>query len=174
MIAFLTAVPAWFVFAVFFFLCIGVLPIGRKKFEGFPYNISMASAYGDVALIVIVLIAQEILKREGVPQWMSPKYQVITAIACIAVGVIDHGVAVVTSGSWGEVVDAYHNLFIVPLIVYSVLVIAFPVILSRGSFLESLVAVLPGLIWAKTFIFDWKEGRLQQRKYLKSHQVTQV
>lgn len=174
MITILTVTPAWFLFSVLFFLAIGILPIGRKKLEGFPYNISMASAYGDVALIAIILLAQEVLKREGGPQWMNSRYQMFAAAMCIFIGIFGHGSVVLGSEQWGETMDTYHNIFIVPLLVYFTLFVSLPVVITKGGVLESAAMFLLGAVWFITFFFDLREGRLQQRKYLEAHPVTQV
>lgn len=172
MITLLAVTPIWFIFAVLFFLCIGILPIGRRYFEGFPYNISIASAYGDVALIICVSISATILQRQGAPVWLY-NYEIPAALLSIVIGIID-GVVIAGGPRRNTTMDNYHNFFIVPLLVYLVIFIGIPIIIEHATLLEWLSFCLLIFIWVKLMVYDFFEGRLQQCKYLKSHQVTQV
>src|SRR3989338_2045380 len=133
MISFLTSFPEWQIFAILFFLCIGVLPIGRLLIEGMSYNISYASAYGDIALILMALIAKEVFSSDLVAGWLSShSYQEVTFWICACVGIVSCVVAVKTGRGWGTFMDFYHNIIIVPLLLYT-LTTAIPLIFVGGG-----------------------------------------
>ncbi|MBI3305285.1 hypothetical protein HYZ80_03125 [Candidatus Parcubacteria bacterium] len=173
MLNLLAAMPIWLTFAVLFFLCIGILPLGRRYFEGFPYNIALSNAYGDVALIVCVMIGVTVLQREGAPEWLR-RNQLAIGWASVAVGVLD--ATVIASGIWrNTLTDTYHNLVVVSLLVYLVPLTALPVVFVSGAFYERAAFLFFGLVFAATFAYDWRTGRLQQTKWLRGNRrVTQV
>jgi len=174
MISFLTSFPEWQVFAILFFLFIGILPIGRLLIEGRSYNISYASAYGDIALILMALIAKEILYQHPAPEWLSShSYQEVTFWICVCIGVACYVTAVKTGHGWGTFMDFYHDIFIVPLLIY-MLITAIPLIFTQGTWSDRGYTFLLAGIWIWTFIADAFTGRLRQPEYLKTHQITQI
>src|SRR3989344_5673004 len=174
MISFLTSFPEWQIFAILFFLCIGVLPIGRLLIEGRSYNISYASAYGDIALILMALIAKEILYQHPAPEWLSSHlYQRVAFWICVFAGIVSDAVAVKTGRGWGTLMDFYHNIVVVPLLLY-MLATAIPLIFTQGTWSDRGYTFLLAGIWIWTFIADALTGRLQQPEYLETHQITQV
>src|SRR3989338_1276346 len=119
MISFLTSFPEWQIFAILFFLCIGVLPIGRLLIEGRSYNISYASAYVDIALILTALIAKEILSQHPAAEWLeSQSYQ---RVAFWMLG--------------EDFFDFYHSIIIVPLLLY-MLATTIPLIFVGGTMVD--------------------------------------
>lgn len=81
--------PLWFLAPILCFLCIGILHVGREMFEGFAYNISRASQYGDGGLIVCILIGATVVKRGRVPELMNNETFLWTwATLSIIVGVV--------------------------------------------------------------------------------------
>ena len=166
----LTIAPIWVTIVSLWILCILVLPIGRKYYEGFPYNISTASAYGDVALIFCVMISAVILHRQEAPRWLaSNAYQIGFLVICVIGGPLYHTlIRVISSWEPQTEMDTYHNVFIVPLLVYSMITAA-PLNLSVGTSLERYGTILLGGIWIVSMIIDYKTGRLQQTEWLKKH-----
>ena len=174
MISFLTSFPAWQIFAILFFLCIGVLPIGRLLIEGRSYNISYASAYGDIALILTALIAKEILSQHPAAEWLeSQSYQSVAFWICACVGIVSYVVAVKTGHGWGTFMDFYHSIIIVPLLLY-MLATTIPLIFVGGTMVDQAYIFALAGIWIWTFIADAFTGRLRQPEYLKTHQITQI
>lgn len=174
MLNLLAAMPIWFTFAVLFFLCIGILPLGRRYFERFPYNIALSSAYGIVALIVCVMIGVTVLQRAGAPEWLY-RYQFVSALLSIGMGIFS--LTVIAGGiKRNTVMDTYHNLVVVPILVYLVLFTAVPLIVTNGSTNEKLALILfEGFVFGMTFIYDFFDGRLRQTKWLRERgRVTQV
>lgn len=173
MLDLLAVMPIWFTFAVVFFLCIGILPLGRRYFEGFPYNIALSSAYGDVALIVCVMIGTTVLQRAGAPEWLH-RYQLAIGVVSVGVGIFD---ATVIAGGFRKntVIDNYHNVVVVPLLLYLVLFTELPIVFDRGKLAEFSGFLICGGIWVATLVYDWTEGRLQQTKWLQEQgKITQV
>jgi hypothetical protein len=61
----LRVIPWWMTFAFLYVVCVSALLIGRLLFEGHGYNVSLASKYGDIALIAIVATG-----RLDQPKWI--------------------------------------------------------------------------------------------------------
>ena len=63
----LTVLPIWLTALVLYVVTLGAIFVLRDRFEGLFYNTSYSAMLGDGALMVAVLMAAEILKREGGP-----------------------------------------------------------------------------------------------------------
>ena len=164
---FLWSCPIWAIALALYFLVIGILFIIRDLREGLPYNISVASQQGDLVLIGIILIGAEIIKRQTVSMlWMGDfNFQLILLAVSVFFGTFYQWVVVSKNKEWGTAADAFHNLFIVPLLVF-MLGATVPVILLCGTKLEWNFAIFFLVIWFATLVFDWFYGRLQQKKWI--------
>jgi len=166
--------PVWLTLVILYVATIGILPLGRWLFEGFRYNVALSSKYGDVALIVCVLIAASILKRQPVEPWLaSSTFHGVAIGLSIGIGLIAE-VLVRANPSLRmgcEIMDVYHNLFIVPLFVYLILAIAIPAIYLYGTGLQKIVSLSLLVAWATLFVYDLHTGRLNQREWLTKNDV---
>lgn len=161
-------IPMWLMATMLYFFVIGILFIIRDWREGLPYNISVASQQGDWALIGIILIGVEIVRRQQnlLAPWLeSWNIQIIWLTVSIIFGIIYQWVVIAKSREWGTVADAFHNLFIAPLLVF-MLGATLPVIFIYGEYYEKVAAIMFGWVWFLTLIFDASQGRLQQAKWL--------
>ena len=161
----LNASPLWLTFAVLYFLCIGILHIGRWAFEGHAYNTSLASEYGDVALITVVLIGVTAMSRQshitGVLGVLD--FQVTLVGMCLIAGLASNFYLNAT-----EVMDIYHNIFVLPLLAYLILTTV-PVIFKYGTALEKTATVISIAVWTLPGLVDILTGRLDQRQWLHNH-----
>jgi len=169
--AFLHWFPMWAMALILYFLCIGILFIMRDYFEKLPYNISVASQQGDLALIGCILIGVEIIKKqEALAPWMGEVFQIMLIILSIVVGIAYQSIVFASSKSWGTIADAYHNMVIAPVLVFS-FGITLPAISLYGTLIEKMFVYAFFLIWIITLSFDLKTGRLQQSKWLAKHGI---
>lgn len=172
MLTLLTLTPVWLSFSILFFLCIGILPVGRMFFEGMPYNIALSSAYGDVALIACVMIGIGVLQREGVPTWLS---QLQLPISAVSIGAAIFDAMVIAGGvRRNTVMDNYHNFVVVALLVYLVPFTSLPLVWADGTRAEKYGAVILCLVFALTLVYDIVTGRVHQLEWLRNNSVTQV
>lgn len=166
---FLYNCPTWAIALGLEFFCIGILFIMRDWYEKLPYNISVASQQGDHGIIGLVLIGVEVLKRQKhLPDWARNIVFDMPAIAVIILlaGSFYHWL--VTHSKLNDsqtIADTYHNKVIVPLFVILIGILA-PIIWMYGTGFEQVAAILLVLVWPATMIFDVKQGRLQQTKWL--------
>jgi len=137
----------------------------------FSYNVSHAARYGDVGLILVIVIAVTVLKKiQILPSWLtSDAYNWFCALSCLAIGVIIE-VSILKSTGWqfGQVVDVYHNLAIVPLFLY-LLAILLPITYLYGNFQERAFTIFFLLLWLVLVIYDIHADRLDQRTWLTKH-----
>ncbi len=168
---FLWQCPMWAMALILCFFVIGILFIIRDWREGLPYNISVASQQGDLALIGVILIGVAILKREAVcALWMGEiGFQLILFVVSVGFGIIYQWAVVIWDGRWGTAADAYHNLFVAPLLVF-MLGVTVPVILL-GTRSEWNFSIFFLLVWFLTLVYDWFHGRLQQTRWLADHGI---
>lgn len=160
----------WWILPLFLdIVVIDLLFLGRQFFEGFPYNISWSSQYGDRMLIGCVLLGVYVLQKNGLPPTLAGNYQHV----CLFLGVVS-GVClqlfVLKRDHWqfGTNMDTYHNLVIVSLLVYFLLLLV-PVIIIHGTTRDILSATILSAIWVATFFYDHSSGRLDQPKWLTDH-----
>ncbi len=160
--------PIWGLALLLYLLTGFVVDAGRETLEGFSYNVSHAARYGDIGLIVVILIAVTVLKRVQIlPSWLtSDLYHLCLAFVCLAIGVIIEA-GVLASSNWqlGQAVDVYHNLAIVPLFLY-LLAILLPITYLYGNSNEKTATILLLLLWLALVIYDAGTGRLSQREWL--------
>lgn len=162
--------PIWLLAFLLVFFAINILFIIRDYREGFPYNISVGSQQGTLFLVVAILIGATIVQRQPVlASWLDGRlaqifWMLISIVISITIGAI-YQVTVVTLEGWGKLADTYHNLFVVPLMVFFLGVTA-PVVFIYGTETETLafVALMGG--WATCVLIDYLYDRLQQQKWL--------
>jgi hypothetical protein len=153
--------PIWASAFLLYMLTQGVLFVLRDRSEGLYYNTSYSAVLGDGALIVIVLMAAEILKRvsESVVNWTAMDH-ISAAIVSVAVGVI--WLCLAQPKYWG---DRYHHLGIASLLCYLGITLLVPVIFRHGTKAEITATICLILIWAVLVVYDAKTKRLDQRNY---------
>jgi hypothetical protein len=61
--------------------------------------------------------------------------------------------------------DTYHNLFIVPLLIF-LLATMLPVTFYYGTWFEVSSTVFFGVLWLVLMLFDWRTGRLDQPEWM--------
>ncbi|MFA5098899.1 MAG: hypothetical protein WC461_01620 [Candidatus Paceibacterota bacterium] len=163
--------PMWAVAGALYFLVIGILFIIRDWQEGLPYNISVASQQGDLALIVAILIGVEILKRQqSLPEWMGTNFQFILFAVSVSFGLLYQLVVFFLGNKWGTAADAFHNMFIAPLLLF-MLVTTVPVTVLYGVWFEKTCVIFCLLVWLLTLLFDIIDGRLQQPEWHADHGI---
>ena len=154
-------------------LCTGVLFIGREYFEGLPYNVSLASQHGDLALIACVVMAAVILKQPDLQlaPWLTRwQAHLVCALAAIAAGVAFQAINMIM-GQKSEWIDTYHNFMVLPLLMY-LLATTLPVLWINGSRTDKAISVCLLLFWFGLLVYDINHHRLNQRAWLKSQGVT--
>ncbi|NTW22364.1 hypothetical protein HGA34_02335 [Candidatus Falkowbacteria bacterium] len=168
--------PIWGLALLLYLLTGFVIDAGRETLEGFSYNVSHAARYGDIGLIVIILIAVTVLKRVHIlPSWLtSDLLHLALAFVCLGLGVIIE-VGVLANSNWqlGQAVDIYHNLAIVPLFLY-LLAILLPVTYLYGRSGEKTATILLLLLWLALVIYDASSGRLNQREWLEKNGYSDI
>lgn len=164
----------WESLLVIYFIDIGILPLGRAILEGFPYDVSLSSVYGNFCLIVAILIGATVIKRQTEPfGWINTaKFDLIFVPSALVTGVLSE-LTVLANSNWkpGQVTDMFHNLVIIPFFAY-MLATTLPVIRYKGTKKEQIVALGCLLVWAVLFIIDFLTGRLFQRAWMSLHGVT--
>jgi len=170
---FLYDFPLWGLFLLLISLAISVLLITRGKWEKVNYNFSICSSIGDSFLIAAILMATEILKRDGVvPEFCNlPEYQLAWLIISIMAGLTLAARGHLISGKWGKGTDLYHNLFIVPMFIF-LLATTYPITYYQGSPQEKLSALLLLIAWLLTLLFDLATGRLDQRSWARKKDLS--
>lgn len=165
----LASLPIWATITIFYLLTLFVVDAGREIFEGFSYNVSFAAKYADVGLLVCIIIGATILKRGPVlAGWMSTvNFQIICGaiVMLICLAMICSEVVMFKNSVSRQLVDIYHNIIIMPLFVY-LLLILIPVIYTQGTCTEKAATVIFLLLWVGLMIYDIKDGRLNQREWL--------
>ena len=141
----------------------------REKTEGLPYNLSIGSRYGDTFLILGCLIGMYILQQKGIeafPWWL--KYDgVHVVVLALTIPVV----AKCTNlpGDWRYVPrrwgDIYHNVFILPLLFYLVVVLG-QVIAFVGDWQQRGGAALLVFAWVLCVLSDARNNRFDQRSRL--------
>jgi hypothetical protein len=167
----LAMAPLWITAMVLVIFCIGILYPGRKWFEGMAYNVAFSSNYGDMALIGVPLIGIWILQTGGnVPMFANSScYQSACAIIAVAVGIACHLACTADLKKKGRtvmVMDSYHNLVVIPLLVYLILFINIPIMIASGSFFQWLSEAVLVFIWTLLVFVDFKMDRLDQQMWL--------
>ncbi len=160
----LANIPTEILFFSLFFICVGILHLGRWKFENLPYNISMASEIGDVALICAAMIAHKILNRpEGVNMWLEKSIWIVlfqlTSMCATWYGFN-------SSGEPQTKMDDFHNKIIAPLLAL-LLSASLPVVLVDGTKTEITSFFAFILVYAGFLRHDAKAGRLKQVKWFR-------
>jgi hypothetical protein len=161
----LANVPPEITFFALFFFCVGILHLGRWKYENLPYNISMASEIGDVALICAIMVATRILQRsEGV--WASMetwKFLWHSVLGSVSFGLIYGLISINPRGN--TKMDTFHNRFIAPLL-FLLLWSSLPVVVRHGTKEDQWAFSAFFCIWLGFLVYDAVTGRLNQPKWM--------
>ncbi len=172
----LSVLPIGFTAFVLFFLCIGILHLGRDHFEGLAYNLALSSEIGDAALISCLLIGINILQRPGAVsggEWCtSIPFQVFSAVVSVfAIFIADALTMETLQGRPFHTMDKWHNRVIVPLLVYLILTLL-PVILKHGTRTDIVLASVLLALWCEMLVVDITGDRLDQRLWFERHGIT--
>ena len=159
-------VPLWLAAGVLELLCIAMMHFLRDVFEGLPYNVSLASEYGDQALIVAVLIGLEVSKRQVERTFFQSTTFVGVALVLTLVVTLVANKTFLAHTS--QIADWYHNIFVMPLFVL-LLCLAIPMVIQSGRTIEQVAALTLVWFWVMMFVCDVCLGRLDQRKWLENH-----
>lgn len=160
--------PMWATALALYFLIIGILFVLRDYFEKLPYNISVASQQGDLALIGSILIAVEIIKRHPeIRPWIG--LQVMFICLGVFIGAVTFEMSSVEKREI-TVADTYHSFVIIPLLVF-LLGASLLVVYSYGTLVEKIFFFLFPAIWFSLVCFDAKTGRLEQPEWLAKHGI---
>jgi hypothetical protein len=159
---FLVNCPTWVVFTFLYTILIGALLPIRKWKEGLPYNNSFASEYGDIALILVVQIGAEVLKRGSANDCLRTT-ELYYGMFAVCVGILWQLVA--PSRNLG---DTFHNVVGVPTIIYFLSITVLHA-LWPATLTEKVAMITFGVAWLLLVIYDAKSGRLDQQKWLKDH-----
>lgn len=165
----LTVCPAWLTLLTLYIGCIALLPLGRKLFEGVAYNVALSSKWGDLALICCVLIAERTLRKQTVEiPWINRRgFHATCRTLALLVGIgLQVRAAAVHGWRFGEIMDCYHNLIIVPVFLY-LLVAALPIVYVYGTRVQKLGTVALLLLWGSLVCYDFATGRLEQQSWLR-------
>jgi len=170
--AVLVSLPIWATITIFYLLTLFVVDAGREHFEGFSYNVSHTARYGDIGLLVVIIIGATILQRNPeLNKFLATKnFQSF----CLLVFLIIIFIMLLLEGNMRvrnvtrQAVDKYHNVFILPLIIY-LLIALIPVIYFHGTLVEKGVTEFFIVTWIALLCYDIKDGRLEQRSWLKKH-----
>ena len=161
----------WGSILILWILTIGILPVGRLYFEGYGYNVAWSSKYGDWALIMCIVIAAFILQRPGhLPSWLiSGTYHIVCGALAVAAGILL--VTVANPLTREQVMDNYHNFFVVALLFY-LLATTLPVVYWGGMTGEKVIVLCLLLLWAGLVVVDFQTGRSDQRSWLAKQSIT--
>ncbi len=157
----LVTLPIWATAFLLYVVTLGAIFFLRDHFEGLFYNTSYSAMLGDGALLVVVLMGAEIIKRaESISNVYGGWFHLGALLIAIGFGfswwVMDR------PQQWG---DVYHHLVIAPIFAYFA-VILLPLILGRGTKLEVGGTFCLVLLWAVLVVYDAKTKRLAQRQYM--------
>jgi hypothetical protein len=186
-------VPFWLLFLGLYIIVVGVLLPIRQFQEGLPYNVSFASEYGDLALILIIMIGAEVLQRTGASGMMGTlQFHVVVGVIALLVGFVwqcitssgaqSRDVFVFPAGMFNPfylpgmvleyilnggvtLADSFHNMIGVPVLIYFLTTTILPTFRSATWFeMGSMFSLV--MIWTLLVWYDARHGRLQQTKWL--------
>ena len=154
----------------------GVYFVGRDIFEGVPYQVAYSAAIGDAGLIVAILIAVSAFHRESHNIYsyaLSLKKQLVVVFVSTFAGIIFAVYKIVYVKKTNQWVDAYHDIFIVPVYIFMWIILV-PIVKNNGTMNEKISIILFVCVWGILVTVDVLENRLNQRLWLKLHGVILV
>jgi hypothetical protein len=163
----LETLPIWATLAITIVVVQLMILVGRHALEGIPYQVAYSALVGEgLCFTVMIVIEAGILQRGEVyvPLWFQSGTVHIWLVAnCLVFGVV---VCWLTLRSrWGHMMDIYHDVVVIPLILYSAITLL-PVVFYSGTRVEQWTVVVFILLWLVSFAFDVKYDRLNQRRLL--------
>jgi hypothetical protein len=167
----LASLPTWEVAAIFIFVVLVPMFVGRDYFEGVPYQVSYSAQLGDAGLFVVVLIAADILHRSGaqIPagEGVTETQEMHFIVWLFSFVICSQLSRVTLKKRSGKLMDIYHDVVIVPLFIYLAFTLL-PVIYSYGTWVEQVATACFALLWLALVFFDTKYKRMNQREWLKA------
>ncbi len=165
----LAEAPIWLTSEIANFFFISILFMIRDKCEKISYNISLSSQQGDLALIGVVLIAQTIIQRDPSINFvlLNTNYLQASLAAVFVIIAILNQTLIMSKNKmkFGTEADTYHNIIIVPALLF-LLTVSIPVILLSGTLFEIEALIFCLAVWVTGLIYDIVDGRLDQPKWL--------
>jgi hypothetical protein len=158
--------PVWASALILYVVTLGAMHIGREYFEGLPYQVAYSAQFGDAGLIGAVLIAATILQRGEValPGWLINGYaHLFIAASSFFIGLVVSGLTIKLRS--GQVMDIYHDAVIGPMFLYFAATLL-PVIYLGGNTTEKAATGLFVVLWLALVVYDIKDDRMNQRKWL--------
>lgn len=64
----LASLPIWASAGLLYAITLGAILVGRDVLEGLPYNVAYSAFIGEAGLMIGVLVAATVLKRDGIYQ----------------------------------------------------------------------------------------------------------
>lgn len=170
----LYVLPIWATLAILILIVQLVILVGRHAFEKIPYQVAYSAIVGEgLCFPAMILIIAGILKRGGayiplwlnIPQWLEGStighgWLVVT---CLIFGVVICWFTL--DLRWGHVMDIYHDIVVLPLVLYSAVTLL-PVVFYSGTMVEWRAVLGLILLWVASFAFDVKYDRINQRRLL--------
>jgi hypothetical protein len=169
----LAKLPIWATTVIFATVLMTVL-VGRDILEGLPYDVAYSSLVGDVGLMIVVLIAATILKKEKIKiVWWLESNLMHLGIFSLSVAFGTTVSLLTLSSRSGQVMDIFHDVIIAPLFLYLAITLL-PVIIKnrKENKAEAIATILCVLLWASLVVFDITHDRMNQREWLQHHGVT--
>ena len=142
------------------------LLIGRWIFEGKAYNVAYSASWGDAALTGFLVIAAWIIQQQNfIPaDWMESIAFHYILISLTALSSIIYFLISTPK----QVMDKFHALVIVPLFTYFILSTV-PIYVLYGGLVKIIIGFFLLLFWLILVIYDGKNERLDQRKWIMKH-----
>lgn len=169
----LAALPLWATAASVFMVTIGIKWLFQWKLHGFWWDTSASSHFGDQFLLWPVLIGATILHRHEMnePLWFLASWptHIMLLIGCVGVGAIVCRLTI--AGRSGGLVDMYHDLVVVPALLYLAITLV-PLIYLEGTTNEKWWALAFVCGWALLVVYDFHTHRINQKQWLQDHLET--
>ena len=161
---FLNACPLY-VYALIFALGLSLLFIGRKIFEGKAYNVARSGDLGDTGLAGFIILAAWIIQNGNFHPALWMESGIFHSIV-IVVSIISAIIYFVTALPYQKM-DCWHALLIVPIFLYFIIT-TIPVYVYASP-AQKIAGFMMLMVWLFTLVYDKKEDRLDQRKWIKKY-----
>lgn len=143
-----------------------VMYLMRDKREGLGYQVAYSAKIGDGCIAIAVLVAATVLQRPGayIPSsFLTLEYQFIVLGVLVFIGwAFQYFTSEMRSA---KMADAYHDIVIAPVIVFLAITLL-PVVWYSATTWEIVVVTMAVLVWGWLVIYDFQNGRINQRQWL--------
>ncbi len=145
------------IWATVSFWSVGMVLLARKVGEGRAYNVCLSS-WADLLLAIIPALAAHL----AVPNWLAGAAPAFLVVAVLA-GVAWQSVTKTCLKYWG---DSFHNLLVVPVLVFYVPVSCVMLATTPAKFVAAMLLIAS---WIGSVVFDNMTGRSNQAAWLIKH-----